>query len=113
MAKAYFHPNETMLKLADDLLRTVPALADLARSVPTPTRTAPWGPIMIPLSPYPPRKSLLIHDRLCDRPWQGARQWSLRRLRNPRLLPRYMHAPFGNDPDFFDLDPANKKIIPA
>lgn len=54
-AKAYFRPNETMLKLADGLLGIEPALADLARSVPVPTRTDEWGPITIPLRPFPTR----------------------------------------------------------
>jgi predicted protein tyrosine phosphatase len=48
--KAYFRPNETMLKLADDLLGPSPALVHLARSVPVPTRTDPWGPVRIPLT---------------------------------------------------------------
>jgi predicted protein tyrosine phosphatase len=50
MARTYFRPNETMLKLADSLLSPSPGLADLARSVPVPTRIDPWGPIRIPLS---------------------------------------------------------------
>jgi predicted protein tyrosine phosphatase len=48
-AKAYFRPNQTMLKLADGLLGTVPGLVDLAQSIPAPTQTDPWGPVRIPL----------------------------------------------------------------
>ena len=50
-AKAYFRPNETMLKLADTLLTPSPNLVDLTRSVSVPTRTDPWGPVTIPLPP--------------------------------------------------------------
>ena len=49
-ARAYFRPNETMLKLADTLLDPRLGLVDLARSVPVPTRTDPWGPVSIPLT---------------------------------------------------------------
>jgi predicted protein tyrosine phosphatase len=49
-SKAYFRPNETMLKLADDLLGGASGLVDLARSIPVPTRTDPWGPVRIPLT---------------------------------------------------------------
>lgn len=52
-AKAYFRPNETMLKLADDLLGSGSNLAGLARSMPVPTRTDEWGPATIPLPPIP------------------------------------------------------------
>ncbi len=48
-ARAYYHPNETMLKLADDLLGNGSTLANLARSVPMPTHTDEWGPARIPL----------------------------------------------------------------
>jgi predicted protein tyrosine phosphatase len=48
-AKAYFRPNEAMLKLADTLLVFNPGLVDLARSIPVPTRTDAWGPVRIPL----------------------------------------------------------------
>lgn len=51
-AKAYFRPNETMLKLADALLTPCPNLVGLARSIPVPTQTDPWGPVMIPLPPF-------------------------------------------------------------
>jgi predicted protein tyrosine phosphatase len=50
-AKAYFRPNETMLRLADGLLTPCLNLVDLARSIPVPTETDPWGPISIPLPP--------------------------------------------------------------
>lgn len=50
-AKAYHRPNETMLKWADDLLGNGSALANLARSVPMPTRTDEWEPVTIPLPP--------------------------------------------------------------
>lgn len=40
-AKAYFRPNEAMLKLADNLLGAAPGLVDLARCAPVPTRTDP------------------------------------------------------------------------
>lgn len=50
-AKAYFRPNETMLRLADGLLTPSPNLVDLARSVSVPTRTDPWRPVTIPLPP--------------------------------------------------------------
>jgi predicted protein tyrosine phosphatase len=49
-AKAYFRPNETMLRLADDLLGPAPGLVDLVRSVPVPTQRDPWGPVRIPLT---------------------------------------------------------------
>ena len=49
-AQSYFKPNETMLKLADDLLRPTPRLVDLARSIPMPTRTDVWGPVRISLT---------------------------------------------------------------
>ena len=49
-ARAYFRPNETMLKLADGLLSTSPGLVNLARTIPVPTRTDPWGPVTIPLT---------------------------------------------------------------
>lgn len=51
-AKAYFRPNETMLRFADDLFGSGSALAGLARSVPVPTRTDEWGPATIPLAPF-------------------------------------------------------------
>ncbi len=48
-SKAYFRPNETMLKLADGLFGISPGLVDLSRSVPFPTRTDDWKPVRIPL----------------------------------------------------------------
>jgi predicted protein tyrosine phosphatase len=48
--KAYFRPNEAMLKLADNLLGPAPGLVNLARSVPVPTQMDPWGPVRIPLT---------------------------------------------------------------
>jgi predicted protein tyrosine phosphatase len=49
-SKAYFRPNEAMLTLADCLLEPSPRLVELARSVPVPTRTDPWGPVWVPLT---------------------------------------------------------------
>ena len=49
-ARAYYRPNETMLKLADALISPCPGLVDLARSIPVPTRTDTWGPVRIPLN---------------------------------------------------------------
>jgi predicted protein tyrosine phosphatase len=51
-AKAYHRPNESMLKLADDLLGNGSTLVNLARSVPMPTRTDEWEPVTIPLPPF-------------------------------------------------------------
>lgn len=53
-AKAYFRPNETMLKLADSLLGITPGLVDLSRSVPVPTRIDKWSPARIPLTTISP-----------------------------------------------------------
>ena len=53
-ARAYFRPNETMLKLADDLLGITPRLLDLSRSVPVPTRIDKWSPARIPLTTISP-----------------------------------------------------------
>ena len=50
IAKAYFRPSETMLKLADGVLGPSSGLVDLARSVPVPSRTDEWAPVRIPLS---------------------------------------------------------------
>lgn len=50
-AKAYFRPNETVLKLADSLFGVRPGLLDLSRSVPVPIRIDDWRPIRIPLDP--------------------------------------------------------------
>jgi len=49
MARAYFRPNEAMLRLADSLLSPSPRLVDLTRANPTPTRIDPWGPVWIQL----------------------------------------------------------------
>lgn len=49
-ARAYFKPNETMLKFADDLLGASPGLVDLSRSVPVPTRSDKWAPARIALT---------------------------------------------------------------
>lgn len=53
-ARTYFKPNETMLKLADDLLGITPGLVDLSRSVPVPTRIDKWSPARIPLTTISP-----------------------------------------------------------
>ena len=49
-AKAYFRPNETMLKLADSLLGAGPRLVNLSQSVPMPTHIDQWGPARVPLT---------------------------------------------------------------
>ena len=51
-ARAYFRPNEAMLKLADSLLGTIPGLVDLSRSVPITTRTDNWKPVRVPLNTF-------------------------------------------------------------
>ena len=48
-ARAYFRPNEAMLKLADALISPSPGLVSASRSVPVATHTDVWGPIRIPL----------------------------------------------------------------
>ena len=48
-AKAYFRPNEAMLKLADELLQSAPTLVELARAVPIPLRAVPWGAVRVAL----------------------------------------------------------------
>lgn len=48
-ARAYYRPNETMLKLAEGLLGITPRLLDLSRSIPVPTRIDKWSPARIPL----------------------------------------------------------------
>lgn len=48
LARAYFRPNEAMLKLADGLLGSSPGLVDLSRSVPVTTRTDDWKPVRVP-----------------------------------------------------------------
>jgi predicted protein tyrosine phosphatase len=48
-AKAYFRPNETMLKLADDLLGGASGLVDLVRGLLPPDREEDWQPTVIPL----------------------------------------------------------------
>lgn len=53
-ARAYFKPNETMLKLADGLLGPGSRLLDLSRSVPVPTRIDKWAPAQIPLTTISP-----------------------------------------------------------
>jgi len=53
-AKAYFRPNETMLRLADGLLGASPGLVDLSRSVPVPSRIDKWAPARIPLTTISP-----------------------------------------------------------
>lgn len=53
-ARAYFKPNETMLKFADDLLGASLGLVDLSRSVPVPTRVDKWAPARIPLNTTSP-----------------------------------------------------------
>ena len=53
LARSYFRPNETMLKLADDLLGTSPGLLELSRSVPVPTRFDKWSPVRISLADQP------------------------------------------------------------
>jgi predicted protein tyrosine phosphatase len=53
-AKAYFRPNEIMLRFADDLLGITPGLLDLSRSVPGPTRIDKWAPVGIPLTTINP-----------------------------------------------------------
>ncbi len=50
-AKAYFTPNENMLKLADSLLGTSPGLVEVSRSVQVPPRTNKWAPVRVPLTP--------------------------------------------------------------
>ena len=55
--KAYFRPNETMLRLADSLLGASSGLVELSRSVPVPTQTDKWGPARIRLTtPSPPEQ---------------------------------------------------------
>lgn len=46
-AKAYFKPNTTMLRLADDVLGT--SLVELVRGLPPPDRRDEWGPAYVPL----------------------------------------------------------------
>lgn len=53
-AKAYFRPNETMLRLADGLLGPRSSLVALSRSVPVPTRIDKWAPARIPLTAINP-----------------------------------------------------------
>ncbi len=54
LARAYFRPNEIMLKFADDLIGITPGLLDLSRSVPVPTRIDKWAPARIPLTTISP-----------------------------------------------------------
>jgi len=49
MARTYFRPNETMLRLADSLIAPSPGLVSTSRSVPISTHTDVWGPTRIPL----------------------------------------------------------------
>jgi len=50
LARAYFRPNEAMLKLADELISPCPGLVDMNRSVPLPTHVDAWKPVRLPLT---------------------------------------------------------------
>lgn len=53
-AKAYFRPNETMLRLADGLLGPGSGLVNLSRSIPVPTQIDKWAPARILLTTISP-----------------------------------------------------------